>query len=247
MRHSGIQHVNHDMLEDDDGVVHVTCISVADAPLAEFFGSLSSDERERAAQFAHEKDRNQFIAVRGCLRQLLGDYLQRSPTEIRFEYGSHGKPSLPARDNDNDFRFNVSHSAGIGVLAFSRGREVGIDVELLDARFDIHSLTRSCFSSVEREAMQLCPEDEQLRRFFQLWTAKEAYIKARGGGLSIPLQDFSIHLYEDRDVWSVEPTGNGLAPLFVRRLEIAGNYAAAVAASGDEWSVRTFDAWRTSR
>lgn len=243
--HHGRGSVN--VLDEDEGVVHVTRVSVADAPLSEFFESLSGDERERAVRFAHEKDRHRFIVVRGWLRRLLGGYLQRSPAEIRLEYGSQGKPALPARDNERDIHFNVSHSAEVGVLAFSRGREVGIDVELLDPRFDVQGLSSRWFSPLEHEAMQSSPADGRLRRFFQLWTAKEAYIKARGGGLSIPLQDFSIHLCEDRDTWSVESTGNVRAPLFVRRLEIAGNYAAAIAAMGDEWSVRLFEAWSTSR
>jgi 4'-phosphopantetheinyl transferase len=226
--------------------VHVWRVFIPEAPIADLALTLSVDERARAARFAYEKDRNQFIAIRGWLRILLGTYLHRPPAEIRFQYGAQGKPLLADSEKDPDLHFNVSHSAALGALAFCRGREIGVDVELMERRFDILDLARSCFSSGEQESLLNCPEDENLERFFQLWTSKEAYIKALGGGLSIPLQDFSVGVRSDSDNWSVVASGakvpdNADAPLMVRRLTVPESYAGAVAATGNDWSVQTHD------
>jgi len=228
-----------DMLHAPD-VVDVWRVSVLESPIAELTRLLSAEERERAERFAFLRDRDQFIAVRGWLRRLLGAYLHRSPSDIRFALGPQGKPHLD--EPGCDLQFNVSHSGDVGMLAFSRDRELGVDVERDERSVDVADLARSCFSDVEQRAFESLPTHRRRERFFQLWSAKEAYIKARGGGLSIPLQDFSIDVSSESDEWIVTTSTPADVPFqLVRRLPAPAGYAAAVAVGGDSWKVQLRD------
>jgi 4'-phosphopantetheinyl transferase len=222
-------------------IVHVWRVSIGDSPVASLAALLSEEECARAARFVFDRDRGQFIAVRGWLRRLLGEYLNRSPRDIRFALGSHGKPMLA--DGDDNLYFNVSHSRDVGLLAFCRGREIGIDVEQADGGAGIDDLARSCFSTTEQESLRLLRGNARVDRFFQLWTAKEAYIKAIGRGLSIPLQDFTVDVRGETDIWTVATSGDTDegAPLSVQRIPVPFGYAGAVAAIGSSWQVCTRD------
>lgn len=222
--------------------MHVWRLAVHAAPIAQLRALLSHDERERAARFAFDADRDQFIAVRGSLRRLLGDYLEQSPQQIRFAYGTEGKPRVEPRDrNDRELCFNVSHSGDAGVLAFRMAHEVGIDVEFRDRRLDVEELARRSFSPLEQHSMNAVSPDERTGRFFDIWTAKEACIKALGGGLSIPLQEFSVDVATDRSSWNVKFASARHGPTSVRPLKVPEGYSAAVTTFGNEWSVEVFD------
>ncbi len=151
-------------------------------------GWLNPEEQARAARFYFEEDRRRYIAARGRLRELLGDYLGASPGAIEFGYSESGKPhvSYPA----TDLKFNVSHSRQIGLFAFARGRDVGVDVEL-GARLgdDLTALTRRVFSARERVRWLLRPEAERRAAFLDVWTRKEALLKASGRGIADGLQE----------------------------------------------------------
>jgi 4'-phosphopantetheinyl transferase len=219
--------------------VHVWRVFIPDAPVADLSKVLSEEERARADRYMHARDRNQFIVVRGWLRCLLGHYLRRPPEEISFVYGPQSKPVIAG--SDSGIQFNVSHSADLGVLAFCRDREVGVDVELIEQRFDVLDLARSCFSSVEQTSLKNLPSDQKLERFFQFWTAKESYIKALGGGLSIPLQEFSVDLRPESDKWSVRADDGADTVSIVRKLMLRDGYSGAVAATGTNWDIQLLD------
>lgn len=221
----------------DDGIVRVWRVSIGDRTAASVAALLSHDERARAARYRFDRDRNQFVAVRGWLRRLLGEYLKREPADICFGLGPQGKPMVV--DANVDLQFNVSHSGNVGLLAFCRGRDVGVDVERHDTRVEIAELAETCFSIAERESLRALPEGAQSARFFQLWAAKEACIKALGGGLSIPLLDFTVGVNDDTDGWTVEMTAapGDRGALVVRRIDVPPGYAGAVAAPGDDWDV----------
>lgn len=224
----------------DPDVVHVWRVAVADESAASLAALLSDEERARAARFMFARDRNQFIVVRGWLRRLLGEYLNRSPDEIRLILGARGKPMVA--DDQRTLHFNVSHSGDVGLLAFCSGREVGIDVERTDTRVEIEALAETCFSTSERASLRRLPGGAQLHGFFQLWAAKEAYIKALGGGLSIPLLDFTVNVLPDADSWTVTADEAGAWPtMSVRRIVVPPGYAAAVAAKGRDWRLEVSD------
>src|SRR5262249_31830035 len=153
---------------------------------------LSEDERAREQRFHFERDRRRFRVTRGLLRVLLGRYLCQAADGVELAYGDRGKPRL--RDETSGLRFNVSHSGGRALLAFARGRDLGVDLELMRPVPEMASLTEQCFSPAEREAWRGLPEAERPAAFFRCWTRKEAFVKATGDGLSRPLDSFDVSL-----------------------------------------------------
>jgi 4'-phosphopantetheinyl transferase len=175
--------------------VHVWLTSeVADVSSLQLLGSLlSPEERQRAARFRFDKDRNLFVAARGWLRALSGAYTNSAPTEVAFRYSARGKPEL-SHPGVLDLRFNVSHSGQMIVLAFARGRRVGVDVEEIRKDFSIVEIAERFFSPTERAGLRNLPATARDQAFFRCWTRKEAYIKATGDGLSLPLEQFDVSL-----------------------------------------------------
>lgn len=161
--------------------------------LPSFKNLLSADEVNRASRFKFQKDRNSFIITRGVLRTLLGSYLEITPSEIRLEYTSYGKPYL----FDSALKFNVSHSGDMAVFAFVLDTEVGVDIERVKNDFDVMELARNFFSKEEIAAMEKIPEAQLTRAFYRCWTRKESFIKAEGSGLSFPLDKFAVSLDHD--------------------------------------------------
>lgn len=167
-------------------------LDAAPSSLASYADTLSTDERARAARFHFEKDRRSYVISRGVLRALLGRYLNVAPAELRFAYSPHGKPSLDGPAGTP--RFNVSHTHGLALYAFANGREVGIDVEQVRPDFAGEEIAERFFSRSEVEALKALATEARLAAFFRCWTRKEAYIKARGEGLSHPLELFDVSL-----------------------------------------------------
>jgi 4'-phosphopantetheinyl transferase len=221
----------------DPELIHVWRLSISSASIDELLPILSDDERARASRFAFQKDHNQFVAVRGWLRQLLGAYLQQPPSQLRFAYGVAGKPQLDCGGGGVDLRFNVSHSHNTALLAFTVGREVGVDVEFIDNQVDVLELARTCFSPAERRALQACVSEKRLACFFRFWTAKESYIKALGGGLSIPLDAFTVDFRPDTTAARVRTRNPVYPAMTVHDLSLTECYSGAIAAEGTEWRV----------
>lgn len=165
--------------------VHCFSLDVDAARLRELAGFLSAEERERARRFRFERDRNRFTACRGTLRELLG-----VSSGVRFAYGAFGKPRL----EDSDVRFNVSHSHGMAMIATTRGREVGCDIERIDPSFADDKIPERFFSPYEVAALRALPASDQCEAFFRCWTRKEAFIKACGMGMSLALDSFDVSL-----------------------------------------------------
>ena len=155
---------------------------------------LSDAERQRASRFAFDRDRRRFMVARAQLRELLAVRLGVPPESIELAYGERGKPALGQHFAASDLRFNVSHSGDVAVYAFSRGREIGIDVEAVRTIRDADDIAARFFSRRENEAyLALDPCDKPLG-FFNCWTRKEAFIKALGHGLYQPLDSFEVSL-----------------------------------------------------
>jgi len=167
-------------------------VHVYAADLDELLGDpsvLSDDELERASRFRFERDRRRFVAARSTLRQLLAAYLDGSPSDICFVYGPYGKPDVPA----SHLSFNMSHSDSSALFAFGPPFELGVDVEVLTFGVrDDERIASHFFSPHEVATLRAHPPSAQPRAFLRCWTRKEAFVKARGDGLSLSLQDFDV-------------------------------------------------------
>ncbi len=149
---------------------------------------LSADEHARAARFRFDIHRTRYSAARAALREILAEYLSVPARSIEFSFNPYGKPFVEG------LHFNLSHSADLAVYAVSRTREVGIDVERLDTQFAAEQIPERFFTETEVASLRALPEHLQLEAFFNCWTRKEAYVKARGLGLSLPLSSFDVTL-----------------------------------------------------
>ena len=151
---------------------------------------LSQDEIDRAQRFKFEKLRTHFITGRGILRIILGNYLNQTPESIKFSYADKGKPFI----KDSSLKFNLAHSGGRVVYAFTEENEVGIDLEIIKEMKDASEIAKHYFSRSEIEDLEKVGEDNINKAFFNCWTSKEAFIKTIGDGLSYPLANFSVTL-----------------------------------------------------
>lgn len=153
---------------------------------------LAADEKARFERFKVEAPARRFVAARAFLRETLASFLSIAAGEIKFDYGPEGKPYLAVPESRPPLEINLSHSAALAVLAVSPGRVVGVDVEHVRDPVEIEALARRFFSPRERDRLLALPVEERRRSFFCCWTRKEAYLKARGGGLTIPLDSFDV-------------------------------------------------------
>ena len=187
---------------------------------------LSSDEQERADRFKIEKPRQQFTQARSALRTLLASHLGTEPAKIEFDYAEHGKPTL--QHPETSLHFNVSHSQDYALIAIANGIPIGVDIEWLERKADIEALANRFYSKAEQTELKQLPIDLRHQAFLNLWTQKEAYLKALGSGLSRDTRSFAVTLEgglatDDREPaapssWSIHP----LIP--------APDYCAAIAA-----------------
>jgi 4'-phosphopantetheinyl transferase len=211
----------------DEGEVHAwySDLDRSNAAVASYFALLSSDERERARRFRSEHHRRRFVVARGVLRELAARYTGIDAPAIAFGYSPLGKPSLL----NAPFQISASRSGAFGAYAFARV-PVGIDIEVLRPLPDAEAITLQHFSLDERCAWYNCAPEHRLETFFRYWTRKEAYVKALGKGLSLPLASFSVYSEATRVV--VYPSGEGAPPWTITDLCPPAGCAAALAICG---------------
>lgn len=152
---------------------------------------LDDEERARAARFRFDRHRHQFIAAHALVRCALGRATSRSPEDLRFDVGSHGRPELLEASG---LSFNASHTDGLVAVGLTRAGTLGLDVEPLDRGRDSTAIAEHYFAPDEVAQLTALPTARRPRRFIEFWTLKESYIKAWGLGLSIPLRDFWFDL-----------------------------------------------------
>ena len=202
-----------------------------------FRHNLAADELARAERFYFEKDRGHFIVARGVLRAILGSYLKRAPEGLSFCYSSHGKPALAGESGGDAIRFNVSHSHGIALYAVTRGREVGVDLERIRSNLEVEEIAERFFSQREVATLRALPTEEQREAFFRSWTRKEACLKARGEGLSLPLDQIDVSLAPGKPdaVPGTQPDSSEASRWSLQELAPVPGYAAALAVEGHGW------------
>ena len=181
---------------------------------------LSQTEALRAENFVFERDRREYVISHGALRKVLSRYSGIAPDALEFEIAANGKPELLQRFSD--LRFNLSHTDGLALIAITRGRDVGVDVERVDESITFQDIADHYFEPRELWDLRIALPEKRVTRFFEVWTRKEAALKATGEGLS----------------------GLGRTPineLNVQSLRPADGYAGAVACAGSDWRLACWE------
>lgn len=167
--------------------------------LAQYEALLSDDEQARLKHFHYDHHRHLYLVTRALVRTSLSEYVEVKPANWQFDKNGYGKPFISQPSTKSVLKFNISHTAGLVICAITRDIEIGVDVE------DRQRSTRSAFSSLfsyfsadEIAELEALPTAQQKPRFFEHWTLKEAYIKARGAGFAIPLNQFGFHFEADK-------------------------------------------------
>jgi 4'-phosphopantetheinyl transferase len=196
--------------------------------------ALTLEDHTRADRFRFETDRRRFCIARASLRIILARYLKTKPNRLQIELGDYGKPYLADANVSQGLRFNLSHSNQIALMAVTRDREVGIDVEYVRPDFVTNEVANHFFSPAEIKQFRAIPAELKTASFFNGWTRKEAYIKARGEGLSCPLDQFDVSLRPDERPMllnsRVDP--NDVSRWAFQNLHAAKDYTAALAVEG---------------
>ena len=207
-------------------------------------GMLSKDEQNRAARFRYPVHRGRFIASHGILRNILSRYLGQSPESIRYSANAYGKPHLIDSNRGIDLRYNLSHAQDLALYAIAVDREIGIDVEHSGRSCQTLDIAARFFAPVEAAAIQELPERLRKKAFFACWTRKEAYLKARGSGLSAPLDQFAVSVHPEEPPALLYAAWNGKAQMKWTLFDVdpGGGYMATVAVEGRVSTVRYFDA-----
>ncbi len=198
--------------------------------------NLSAREWARAARFRFARDRERFIAARGLLREIVALYLNTSARRLSFGYTGHGKPFL-AEPGHSGLRFNVSHSLDVVLVAVAYEREVGVDIEHMHADLEVEAIAETVLCTAERRALNRFDGKAKRQAFLRFWTRKEAYIKADGRGVSLPLEHIDVSVPAGQVATSDKATGawRTCARWMLRTLSDGPDYAAALAAEGRDW------------
>ena len=183
---------------------------------------LDNVELGRAERFHCCRNRERFIVAHGMLRVILGGYLDMPPSHLHFVCGYFGKPELDPQRSSNGLSFNLSHAGGLALLAVTAGARVGVDLELVRRDIPCEEIADQFFSPCEIASLRALPPEMRSEAFFHGWTRKEAYVKARGQGLSYPLDRFTVSLDpanaelldtaddpEDRERWFIHSPASG--------------------------------------
>lgn len=175
---------------------------IADERLhAAYRNLLDAAEREQEPRFYFPRDRRRYLVTRALVRSVLSRYLAIDPRECIFSTNAYGRPDIVnSQPGEECLSFNISHTHSLIVLGVTRGRALGVDVENVSAREVSIDIADRYFAPREVAALTATPLHEQQYRFFEYWTFKESYIKARGMGLSLPLDKFSFHYPDERTV-----------------------------------------------
>ena len=211
------------------------------AELSQLRSLLSHDECDRADRFRFERHRQAFVIARAMLREVLASYIDQEAGECVVRVREHGKPAVASAE----LQFNASHSDDLVLVAVTRAAHVGVDIEH-HRPLEYLELAERFFSEHEVAILRAAGPDDLAQMFFRCWTRKEAYVKARGQGLSLPLRDFAVSLDADVSpalVWSSEGAAE-VERWELRDLSLGSDYTAAIVVERPVTEVRRFK-WRS--
>ncbi|HYO50388.1 MAG TPA: 4'-phosphopantetheinyl transferase superfamily protein [Chloroflexia bacterium] len=192
---------------------------------------LAGDELEKAAKFYFEKDRARYTVAHGLLRLILSRYTHREPGGLDFCLTPYGKPALAGEP----LRFNLSHSHGLALVAVTRHQEIGVDLEWIRDNLEVEQIACRFFSPREAAMLRELPAPLRNEAFFRCWTLKEAYIKALGKGLSLPLDRFTVSFAPNaaKPLLEIDSDAEGFSHCDLALLAPGPGYVAAVAVEGE--------------
>ena len=207
--------------------------------------NLSQMELSRADGFRFELDQRRYIITCGAIRSIISYYIPVGPNELVFCYGQYGKPYLDLPLNEQDVRFNVSHSSSIALCALTRNQDIGVDVEFMSEDIDVLSLGKDFFTPREAAVLEALPEAQRLEAFYNCWTRKEAYLKAVGAGLAFGLDSCEVSLApgEPPALFRIEDGRQEAMGWTLQSFSPAPGYVAAIAVEGQDWRLKCWD-WR---
>jgi len=219
-----------------------TSTSIAPIEASALEALLSGAERAKAMRFRRPADRSRYLASHAMVRLVLSRYVGVPAAELKFEVGDHGKPRL-ARNPGSPLSFSLSHSGDVALLAVSGAPAVGVDIEEIRDDVDVPALAPSVLSAAELGVLHGAPVGQQRLLFFRSWVRKEAVLKGCGLGLAVNLEQVVVlgrEASSDGKFTLVQP-GASQTEWGVRDVEIDDRYAAAVAAPGRDWTLRSFE------
>ena len=218
--------------------VHVWCtpLELTAPEVARLRQALAPEEVARSERYRFRAHRERFVVGRGLLRAILGRYLGVDAGQIRFRHGPYGKPELAGGGR---LRFNMSHSHELALFAVACGREVGVDLERIRPDVADERIAERFFCAREAAAIRTLPEHLRKEAFFACWTRKEAYLKARGEGLSHGLGRFEVSVVPGEPaLLSVDGDSREASRWSLHDLDAGPGYAAALAVEGEGWRLR---------
>jgi len=228
-------------LAEDEAQVWQADLDALARSETQWLNLLSRDEQDRAGRFRFPIHRQRFTAGRGLLRTLLGSYLNIDPREVIFRYSEKDKPRLADLFAKSSLQFNLSHSDNVILLGFTLGRDIGVDVEKLRVNFNVLEIAERFFSESERNALAALPLSQHHQAFFNCWTRKEAFVKAVGEGLSLPLDQFDVSLApgQSAELLATRPDPGEAARWSLWALDAGPGCAAAVVVRGSNLRILT--------
>ena len=228
---------------DEVQVWHVS-LALSAAVIGTLRELLSPAEQARADRFHFKIDCERFTVARACLRIILGSYLQTDPAEIEFTYGEYGKPQLATViEKSSQLKFNLAHSYSWALYAFTLGREIGVDIERIRPELASEEIAKRFFSPLEVELLRRVPSHIRHEAFFNCWTCKEAFLKAKGVGLSLPLNEFDVTLGPLTPAVLLRTRGDEGEALrwSLQTIDLRPGYVGAIAVEGHDWRL---SCWR---
>lgn len=243
-----------DGLRAERGCVDVwrTRVDVGADLMARYENLLSDDEAAKAERYRIERKRVESIVSRGFLRRVLGVMLDVDGRGLVFGYGANGKPGLKREgEGDNEkVSFNVSHSGDVVLIAVTLGNKVGVDVEMVRESVEYEKIARRFFSAREVGELMELDESERRRAFFRCWTRKEAFLKARGEGISFGLDKFDVTVGDEARLIDTQWDENEAKRWWMMDLDVgeiegvggvSDEYVGCVAAKGSEMKLRCWN------
>lgn len=234
----------HPFQSREDTSIHLWIINTdgSNIPLDYYKSILSKQEQERADRFHHSEQIRRYIIAHARLREILGSYLRINPNAINYSSNSHDKPFLVVKPGQQDVQFNLSHSHEIAIIAIAQFRPVGVDVEWLKPLPDYMNIARKYFSPGEVAALTKLKSKQSEQAFIQLWAGKEALIKARGVGLSTPLNQLCLeNLLRQSVIVSMEDEETGEEKSWqVYKIHLNKDYVGAIATEAKDLEIQYY-------
>ncbi len=223
----------------DPSTIHIwqVNLNLPDSDYQQLKNYLNPEEQERLQRYTHQPSQQQFLTARGRLKQLLARYLGTAPSSIRFELGQFGKPRLAGTKINDGLVFNVSHSGAVVLIAISKNRVLGIDVEKINTRYNLQAIAKRCFSNQELNTWNQLAEPHKTNQFYAYWCAKEAFLKATGRGLALGMQHCVVDL--DRSRFISLPEAYQASDWQLQCLDVGNDYQAFVTGKGRNISITT--------